>query len=325
MAKVESITVASGEDGQRLDRWFKTHYPQLKFGQLQKLLRTGQIRVDGKRAKGDHRLEAGAEIRIPPFPGTSNEPARPAKPKKVAAEDVSMLHDRVLYRDKDVLVIDKPAGLAVQGGSKTTRHLDAMMDALTFEADEPPRLVHRLDKDTSGVLVLARHQKAARALSKAFKSRASRKIYWALVIGVPKPPVGEISSHLEKRGGAGGEKVEISDRGQHALTYYEVIDQAAQKIAWLGLMPATGRTHQLRVHCAGLGTPIVGDGKYGGAEAFPDGLANQLHLHARSIRLPHPSGGMLEAEAPLPAHMKQSFERFGFNPNEAGEVFADVD
>lgn len=317
MSAVRLLVVDPGEAGQRLDRWFRRHFPELGHGRLEKLLRTGQVRVDGGRVKASHRLAAGAKIRIPPLEAL---PARPPAPRlAVSRDDVADLQARVLYRDKDILAINKPAGLAVQGGSKTVRHLDGMLDALTFEASERPRLVHRLDRDTSGVLVLARNVRAAARLGAAFADRRAKKLYWALCAGAPTPGEGVIDAPLAKLPGARGERVRISGEGRRAVTLYRVIEEAGP-VAWLALQPLTGRTHQLRVHCAALGAPIVGDGKYGGPAAFIAGLARKLHLHARAISLPLEGGRELVIRAPLDGAMAQSWQFFGFH-DPAADVF----
>ncbi len=330
MSSVASISVEPTESEIRLDRWFKRHFPTLPHGRLEKLLRTGQIRVDGKRAKASLRLAPGQVVRIPPLgepvATTSPKPqaarARPAD-EKLAAE----LRRRVLYRDQDALVIDKPAGLAVQGGTSTHVHLDGMLDALRFDAAERPRLVHRLDKDTSGVLVLARSAAAAARLTEAFRRKEARKIYWAAVVGVPKISQGRIDLALSKQGGGHGERVRADEDGLRAVTYYSVVEHAWRRAAWLALMPITGRTHQLRAHCLALGTPILGDGKYGGQESFIAGadLPKQLHLHARSIWLPRPGGGAIAARAPLPAHMVTTWQFFGFDVAPAEEPLTDAE
>ena len=311
MTGVQSIAVADGEGELRHDRWFKRHFPELSHGRLEKLLRTGQVRVDGKRATAGDRLSPGQIIRVPPLPPGTPKPARPA----VDAREAEALRRLVLHRDDDVIVIDKPAGLAVQGGAGTPHHLDGMLDALRFDAAERPRLVHRLDRDTSGVLVLARSAAAAAHLAEAFRDKANEKVYWAIVVGVPSPRAGRIDKALAKQRGHGGERVAADDEaGQRAVTDYRTLDAAARRAAWLELKPVTGRTHQLRVHCVALGTPILGDGKYGGAASFLAGaeLPAQMHLHARSLRLPHPRGGVLAISAPLPAHMRETFGYFGF-------------
>jgi 23S rRNA pseudouridine955/2504/2580 synthase len=250
---------------------------------------------------------------VPPLDEGAVPPVRPRA--EVAPADATALQARVLYRDETVIVIDKPPGLAVQGGSRTHRHLDAMLDALAFAGDRP-RLVHRLDKDTSGVLVLARSRAAAAHLAAAFRRACVHKLYWALVAGLPRPAQGRIEVALAKRPAQGGEKVVADEAGRPAATRYRVIEAAGRRAAWLALEPEGGRTHQLRVHCRSLGTPIVGDGKYGGAQAFPRGAAigRGLHLHARAIQLPHPGGGQLAVTAPLPPHMVKSWLFFGFDP-----------
>jgi 23S rRNA pseudouridine955/2504/2580 synthase len=321
MSQVRQEQVSAADDGLRLDRWFKQHLPDLPFGRLQKLLRTGQIRVDGKRVKTDARLAEGAIVRIPPIQLSDTPP--PQKKKAPRPEDVKFLKEAILYQDDLMIAINKPPGLAVQGGSKTTRHLDGMLDALKFKSEERPRLVHRLDKDTSGVLVLARTRKAAQFLTKAFANKSIRKVYWALVIGNPEHDEGEITSRMAKQGGQGSERMETADDGLRAVTDYVRIDHAGTKAAWLALMPRTGRTHQLRVHCATMGTPIVGDGKYGGADSFIDGLSKSMHLHARELRVPHPTKGEVKITAPLPQHMQESWQLFEFDEREALDVFED--
>jgi 23S rRNA pseudouridine955/2504/2580 synthase len=330
MTAVQTLTISPEESETRLDRWFRRHFPSVGHGLLEKWLRTGQVRVDGKRAKANHRLEAGQTVRVPPLPA-EEAPAGKARPPRtpVDAKTAQMLRDAVLYRDDDVIVLNKPPGLAVQGGTgMSDRHLDAMLDALMFERDDRPRLVHRLDKDTSGVLLLGRTAQATAKLAAAFKSRQARKCYWALVVGVPKIAQGRIDAALAKLPGRAGEKMAVDeDDGKHAVTYYRIVDSALKRAAWLELEPRTGRTHQLRAHCTLLGTPILGDGKYGAAEAFiaGTGISRKLHLHARALRLPHPRGGMLEVVAPLPDHMAGSFEFFGFDTKAAGKPFAAFD
>jgi 23S rRNA pseudouridine955/2504/2580 synthase len=328
MSAVASIAVAPADGEIRLDRWFKRHFPTLPHGRLEKLLRTGQIRVDGKRAKANLRLAPGQMVRVPPLEDAA-APAKPPAARPRQADDMlaAELRKRVLFRDRDTLVIDKPAGLAVQGGTSTEVHLDGMLDVLRFDATERPRLVHRLDKDTSGVLVLARSAAAAAKLTEAFRRKEARKIYWAAVVGVPKLLEGKIDMALSKQGSGHGEKVRPDEDGLRAVTYYSVVEQAWRRAAWLAMMPITGRTHQLRAHCVALGTPILGDGKYGGQEAFVAGadLPKQLHLHARSIRLPKPGGGVIAATAPLPAHMLTTWNFFGFDPAPAEEPLADAE
>ena len=329
MTVIETRIVAPADAEQRLDRWFKRHYPGLGHGRLEKLLRTGQIRVDGKRAKASLRLAAGQAIRVPPIEREGKAPAaepqalasKPhapgAKPRAVTASkaEAAALHAAVLHRDAQVLALNKPAGLAVQGGPKQAKNLDALLDLLTFEAVERPRLVHRLDRDTSGVLLLARTAAAARALTGAFKQDAARKTYWALVVGKPPKARGLVRLALDKRAGPGGEKVRVEAAGKRAETRYATV-AAAKGVTWLLLMPLTGRTHQLRVHCAALGCPILGDGKYGGKAAFRAGLQlpKTIMLHARELALPHPDDGTtLRVRAPLPPDRQAVWQQLGFD------------
>lgn len=329
MSGVESRTVKPGDDGIRLDRWFKENYPSLGFGALQKMLRKGQIRVDGGRVKASARLEAGQTVRVPPMPESSNTDAHgkgPANKPKMRAEDIAFIQDLVIYQDDKIIALNKPAGLACQGGTKTTRHIDGMLDGLREKDGERPRLVHRLDKDTSGVLILAKTRSAAAQLGNVLQKREAEKIYWALVAGVPRMPKGKIDLPLIKDGGIGEEAVRVArpkeDGAKRAVTLYQIMDQAAQKLAWLAMKPITGRTHQLRVHAAAVGHPIIGDGKYGGEDAFPESdLPKQLHLHARSIALPLGSGAPLIIEAPLPPHMGESWAFFGLSEKQQHDPF----
>jgi len=329
MSGIENVEVSAEDDDIRLDRWFRRHYPGLKHGTLEKLLRTGQIRVDGKRAKASLRLSGGQELRIPPQATMSVDESRPREVRKPDAAEAAFVQSLVIYRDDDVIALNKPAGLAVQGGTKTTRHLDAMLDALRFGARERPKLVHRLDRDTSGVLLLARNVKTAARLGKAFQGRNVRKIYWALVAGVPSMEQGRIDMPLGKHAGPRGERMMAdTDDGKKAVTLYSVVEAAGKAASWLALWPLTGRTHQLRVHCAAMGHPVAGDGKYGGEAAFlpAEGVAGKLHLHARELRLPHPSGkGEIHVIADLPPHMAESWELFGFDRNYTGDPFEAVD
>ena len=325
MTGVRHMAVAADEADLRLDRWLRVHFPEVNHGRLAKWLRTGQVRVDSRRAKPSLRLAPGQTIRIPPVQASpdSQRPAPPAAP--LAKADAAALRAAVLYRDDDLLILDKPPGLAVQGGSGTRRHLDGMLDALRGGAAERPRLVHRLDKDTSGVLVLARNAFAAAGLTRAFRGRAVEKTYWALVVGAPRPATGTIRLALAKRPGVGGEKTVPAAAGRPAVTDYAVIEVAGRRAAWLALRPRTGRTHQLRAHCVALGTPIAGDGKYGGKAAFLPGLGPRLHLHAQAITVPHPRGGRpVTAAAPLPAHMAASWATLGLAAAPATDPFADL-
>lgn len=315
-SSVRHVEVSAEDSAVRLDRWFKRHFPDVSYGQVAKWLRTGQVRVDGHRAKPGQRLEMGQEIRLPPMAtGSRVEDAVVTVRPPVDPNDAEALRRTVIYQDEYLIALNKPAGLAVQGGSKTHRHLDGMLDALQFDAPERPRLVHRLDKDTSGLLLLARDRSMAHALSTLFQGRSIEKVYWALVVGVPEHDAGTIDAPLAKRGGEGREKVEWDDDGQSAETEYRIVDQAAQRMSWLELRPRTGRTHQLRAHCKAMGTPIVGDGKYGGRDSFIDGLPRRLHLHAVALTLPHPAtGDRLSLRAPLDEELTKSWKFVGFDP-----------
>jgi 23S rRNA pseudouridine955/2504/2580 synthase len=325
MSGVETVMVRPDDGESRLDRWFKRHYPGLTHGHLEQLLRLGRVRVDGKRAKACDRVAPGMEIHVPDEAKRPGEPPS-AKSPRVRPQDMALLRDAVLYRDDHAIVINKPAGLAVQGGSNTERHVDALLDALRFDSDERPRLVHRLDKDTSGVLLIARNAAAAAFFTRAFRDKTTKKIYWAIVVGLPQLLQGRIDLALAKGGGKGRERVSADEAGKSAVTYYRVIDHAGERASWLALLPVTGRTHQLRAHCAALGTPILGDGKYGGQRAqLPGGAAaHRLHLHARSLEVPHPSGGTLRVSAPLPPHMRRMWEFFGF-AGDAKDPFAELE
>ena len=336
MSGVTLRKVKADEADIRLDRWFKRNCPEFTFGQVQKFLRGGQIRVDGKRAKANQRVEPGQEIRVPPVPvmsGGGSEPwaqdggaynpaevqqRKQAGPSKSDAseEELQALRDSVIFYDEVVLAINKPAGLAVQGGTNTSLHVDGMLDALKLDSKERPKLVHRLDKDTSGVLLLARSASAAHALTKAFKDKSTRKLYWAIVTGAPAEREGLIDAPLAKLAGKGGEKMVIDEKqGKSAQSVFRQLHRAGRKAAWLALSPLTGRTHQLRVHCEAIECPILGDGKYGGAKAFLDGLSNQMHLHARAIDFPHPvTGHRVVIEAPVPPHFAESLKALNFDP-----------
>jgi len=328
MSGVEMIEVADEEEGLRTDRWFKRHYPGLGHGALEKLLRKGQVRVDGKKVKSSHRLAAGVMVRVPPLSDKKQPPnrSRNDEPDKIDSKNANLLTDNVIYRDDWVIAINKPAGLAVQGGTGTTLHVDGLLDTLRFGHAERPRLVHRLDKDTSGVLLLARSAVAARRLTEAFKSSAARKVYWALVVGVPRPDQGKIDAPLSKEGGVGAERMTIGPTGKKAITYYKVVEPFGKRAAWVAMLPITGRTHQLRAHAIAIGHPIVGDGKYGGKEAFLEGrVSKKLHLHARSIEIPHPKKGTLSVTAPLTSHMRDAWKLFGLDPDDDGDPFAELE
>jgi len=322
MSGVTTREISPADAGMRLDRWFKNEFPTLSFGQMSKLLRTGQVRVNGKRVKGNARLGVGDMIRVPPM-NLEAAPDRERAARPLSKDDIRAAREMVIYQDDELVALNKPAGLAVQGGTGTARHVDGLLPALKAKNDpDNPRLVHRLDKDTSGVLVVARTAPAARRLTRAFRDKQCHKIYWALVKGVPKIPEGKIDAPLGK-GAIGGakEKMHIGDEGKQAVTYYKVLDSAVPAASWVALVPLTGRTHQLRAHMAHIGHPILGDGKYGGAEAHIGGLSGKLHLHAAALSLPRAKGGVLRLTAPLPAHMLESFRTLGFNAAEIKDPF----
>lgn len=333
MTGVRTVTVSDGEAGQRLDRWFKRRFPDLRHGELEKLLRKGQIRVNGGRVKANRRVEAGEEIRVPPLAPAEASASAPARKRPaVSDEDAAFIRSRVIYEDDAIIAIDKPFGLAVQGGTKTARHIDGMLDALVDASGERPRLVHRLDRDTAGVLVLARDRKTAAALSKAFQTRQVEKTYWGLVVGAPKPFRGHIDLAVAKQavdGSPDARELMVAAEGgdaKKAYTSYVTIDKAHNAAAWLALRPHSGRTHQLRVHCAAIGHPIVGDVKYGGEGARIDGIAGKLHLFAREIAFRHPKTGRpLHLVAPLSGHMKDTWAFFGFNEGDAKDPFAELE
>jgi 23S rRNA pseudouridine955/2504/2580 synthase len=309
---VEQRAVTAAEEELRLDRWFRRHFPEVSHGHLQKLLRSGQIRVDGRRAAANERLSAGQRIRIPPLgvPAANEKPA--AAP--IPAADAELLRSLILHQDDALLVLAKPAGLAVQGGTGTRRHLDDMLPALAA-GGERPRLVHRLDRDTSGLLVVARSVHVAAKLTEAFRRRQVEKLYWALVVGRPELPSGQIDQPLAKQAVSRGERSAPAEDGQAARTRYRTVARAGRIASWLALQPLTGRTHQLRAHCSLLGTPIIGDRKYGGADACPEGAPDGLMLHARELRLPHPDGGVLALTAPLGEQAAAGFRWLGFEPD----------
>ncbi len=314
---IQMLHVTGDEADMRLDRFLTARFPQVAFTHLQRIVRTGQLRVDGKRMKPNDRLQAGQNVRIPPLKLQDTVPRSAAR----NTDDRAFLESITLYEDKDVLVINKPAGLAVQGGSGTTRHVDGLLDCMRDKAGQKPRLVHRLDKETAGCLVIAKTRFAASVMAKSFRSRTTRKVYWAICAGVPRVRQGRISTYLAKMADAEGESrmvvAEHGDRGaDHALTYYAVVDQSAQKLSWLSLKPVTGRTHQLRVHTADIGHPIIGDDKYFNIENWelPGGIQNRLHLLARRIVIAHPrTGRPLDVSAPLPPHMQQTFNLLGLD------------
>ncbi len=334
--KVAVYDIGKDEAGMRLDRWLHRRFPALPNTHLNKIVRKGEVRVSGRRAEVSTRLELGQTVRVPPL---RLPPAAAPEEKRVNPEDAEAIRAMTLYEDREVMVLNKPCGLAVQGGSGTKRHIDGMLESFAGNDGTRPVLVHRLDRDTSGVLLLAKSRRMAAELGEIFRSRQAKKIYWALVEGVTKPAQGRISLFLAKGEGMGDvrgsrevgrtdlERMRIARHGdpdaQHSLTLYSVIDKVAPRLAWLSMRPITGRTHQLRAHCEAIGHPIVGDLKYNRKadndparndplRAVPPGLEPKLHLLARRLVLPHPLGGVIDVTAPLPDHMKKSFDMFGF-------------
>ena len=340
MSRVQTIEVAADDTDQRLDRWLRRQFPNVTQGMVEKWCRKGELRVDGGRAKAATRVQAGQQVRIPPIP--MGAPPVPAQVAKIPAADVKMMQAGVIYRDDDVIAINKPAGLPTQGGSGQNRHVDGLSEALKFGLDEKPRLVHRLDKDTSGVLLLARNRLAAQGLTAAMRHKETRKIYWALVAGVPTPYLGEVKYGLVKAAGRGakgeGEKmiaihpreIDATPGAKRAHTLYATLYRVGGRASWVAMEPLTGRTHQLRAHMAEIGHPIVGDGKYGGSgqENMGDGwgaqlggiISKKLHLHARMMRFEHPiTRKVITVTAPLPEHMAHSWDTFGWAEDLAAE------
>ena len=316
MPEPRTFTVADDDDGIRLDRWFKRHMPDVSFNIVSRWARTGQLRVNGARAVPGDRIEAGQEIRVPPAEAAPARVGR-AQPRRdpLTEDEAHYIRDMVIFRDRHAFVLNKPPGLATQGGTKTTQHLDRLLDGLADD-DQRPKLVHRLDKDTSGALLVARTARAAGHFAKAFSGRTARKVYWALVVGDVAGNEGLIDAPLAKQPGTGGEKMHISqEHGLPAKTRWRVIDRAGNRAAWVELQPLTGRTHQLRAHMAAIGHPIVGDAKYGGPDAFlTGGISRKLHLHARRLKIDAPDGGTIDQSAELPAHFAESLAMLGFEP-----------
>jgi 23S rRNA pseudouridine955/2504/2580 synthase len=312
---VRQFSVGPDDDGIRLDRWFKRHLPDTSYTTVAKWARTGQLRVDGARAKpGDH-VVTGQAIRVPPAePVRVDAPVKRERPP-LSDDEITFAQEMVIHRDAQAIVLNKPPGLATQGGTKTIEHVDGLLDALQDDLDGRPKLVHRLDKDTSGALLIARTTRAAAYFAKSFSSRTARKTYWALVVGVPSIEDGMIELPIAKQPGTGGEKMHVDEKeGSPARTRYRVIEMAGTTTAWLELIPHTGRTHQLRVHLAAIGHPIVGDGKYGGQAAFLTGnISRKMHLHSRRIRIDHPDGGEIDVQAELPTHFAESLKQLGFD------------
>lgn len=321
---VQILQITDDENGLRLDRWFGRHFPGLSHGKLEKLCRTGQVRVDGGRVKANARLEAGQSVRVPPLPDDATTKPREAKTIRITARDKSEYKKSILFEDKDVLVINKPAGLAVQGGTGLSRHLDGFL-ASFYEGTQRPKLVHRLDRETSGVLVLAKNDFSAAKLSETFRGHTARKYYWALTCGVPKPKQGKISIPLAK--GTDGKVHANDEEGKRAVTLYHVVQTLGKKAAFVALWPLTGRTHQLRVHMKEIGTPILGDALYADdktLEVDGDVDTRQLHLHARRLIIPHPRKGTIDVKAPLQSDMQKSWRFFDF-PMDDDDPFADYE
>ena len=311
---VELLTIGDDEAGLRLDRWFRRHHPHITQGALQRLCRTGQIRIDGRRAEASSRVVPGQSVRIPPLP-----PAAPVEGgHRIDRRDIEALAAITLFEDDDLLVLDKPSGLATQGGPGITRHVDGLAASIRDARGRRPLLVHRLDRDTSGVLILAKGPANAARLAATFRSRDVQKTYWAITVGKPVPAEGVIDAPLARIGGGSGALTVLAERDDDdaasARTEYRTLDAAARRLAWLELLPLTGRTHQIRVHCEALGVPILGDPKYGEGRARMDGFPDRLHLHSRALTLPHPAGGTLTVSAPLPPHMRDTFRALGFTP-----------
>ena len=315
--EVRTFTVGEDDDGIRLDRWFKRHMADVSFNTVSRWARTGQLRLDGKKATPGDRIETGQTIRVPPPEAALAKPARPQRLiVPLTGDEQAFVREMVIERTPDAFVLNKPPGLATQGGTKTNQHLDRLLDGLADDQGQRPKLVHRLDKDTSGVLLVARSARAAGFFSKSFSGRTARKVYWALIVGVPSEEEGLIDLPLAKQPGTGGEKMHVDEEnGQAARTRWRLVDRAGNRAAWVELQPLTGRTHQLRAHMAALGHPIVGDAKYGGAEAFlTGGISRKLHLHARRLKIDAPGGGVIDMTAELPAHFSESLATLGFEP-----------
>lgn len=322
--RVETIEVAEREAGMRLDRWFRVHFPEITHGYLQKLLRSGQVRVNAKRVEAKERLEAGAQIRVPKAARTPREgspAAKAAAAPSASKTDRDLIESMILFEDDDVLVLNKPFGIAVQGGTGTRRHIDGILAGMADRFGDRPRLVHRLDRDTTGVLLVAKHRGAAAKLGRIFQTRSAAKTYWALVKGVPKPPQGKVEAALVKSSGPDGDRVRKARPGEqkeamHATTHYSVVDRVAHKAAWVSLKPVTGRQHQLRAHMEIIGHPIVGDNKYEGGMDLPaENIEPKLHLHARRLVIPHPAGKTkIDVSAPLPPHMLATWDLLGLDP-----------
>ena len=312
-----TFTVTDEDDGIRLDRWFKRNLADVSFNQVSRWARTGQLRIDGKRATPGDRVEMGQSIRVPPAEARDEEEVRPRRRAvEISDDEADYVRSMVIDQGRDWFLLNKPPGLATQGGTKTSQHLDRLLGGLAGTNEQRPKLVHRLDKDTSGVLLVARSARAAAHFSKAFSGRTARKIYWAIITGVPSLEEGMIEAPLAKQPGSGGEKMHVDEEnGLAARTRYRMIDRVGNRAAWVELQPLTGRTHQLRAHMAAIGHPIVGDAKYGGAEAFlTGGVSRKMHLHARRLRIEGPDGVMIDGSAELPDHFADTLKMLGFDP-----------
>jgi len=309
----DSAIIAEEDDGIRVDRWFKRHRPGTPHALLARWARSGQLTLDGKKADVSDRIEAGQTLVMPTPPvETAARPARKGRPLTDA--DVELAESMLIHRDAGALVLNKLPGLATQGGTKTEQHVDGLLDALRYDGPVRPKLVHRLDKDTSGALLIARTPRAAAYFAQSFSNRSARKTYWALIVGVPDIAQGEIDLPLAKQPGSGGEKMHVDEKGLASKTRYRIIERAGNSAAWVELQPLTGRTHQLRVHMAAIGHPIVGDGKYGGKGAFLTGaISRKLHLHSRRLRIDHPDGGSIDISAEVPEHFAASLDALGFD------------
>lgn len=313
-APLDGAVIAEEDDGIRLDRWFKRHRPGTPHALLARWARSGQLTLDGRKADVSDRIEAGQTLAMPIPPVEAD--ARPArKGRPLTQADIELAESMLVHRDGSAIVLNKLPGLATQGGTKTESHVDGLLDALKYDAPVRPKLVHRLDKDTSGALLIARTPRAAAYFAKSFSNRSAKKTYWAIVVGVPDIAQGEIDLPLAKQPGSGGEKMHVHDSGLPSKTRYRIIDRAGNRAAWVELQPLTGRTHQLRVHMAAIGHPIVGDGKYGGKGAFLTGaVSRKLHLHSRRLRIDHPDGGAIDVQAEVPEHFAASLDALGFDP-----------
>ncbi len=313
MKNLLSLTISDGTDS-RLDRWLRKQYPGLQQGALEKLLRQGKIRLDGQKVQAGTRLQNGQQLTVP----SSISEIKPSElPKTISSavslEDLEHLEGWILWEDDDLLVLNKPHGLAVQGGSKTTRHLDGLLNALGQKNKCKYRLVHRLDRDTSGVFLVAKTAEMAAHLTEGFRKGSFKKTYWAVVVGLAQPAQGTINASLSKGTLKDREKVQVDEKhGKSAVTNYHTLKKLIRRslpyLTCLELCPETGRTHQLRVHCAHMGFPIIGDGKYGGKQSTD--ITKKLHLHARSIIIKDRDGNVLTFMASPPSHFEETLTKY---------------